>query len=114
MAKSKPNKTKTLPKSLRKGSLPSPVSDVLAAGLGALEKAQKSGSDSFDALVSLGSKVVERGLDVQPTLRISPGHRFTVFLARDLAFAAPYRTAPAEPRFTRPRAPRSPHGGADR
>lgn len=63
MAKSKPNKTKTLPKSLRKGSLPSPVSDVLAAGLGALEKAQKSGSDSFDALVSLGSKVVERGSD---------------------------------------------------
>ena len=65
-------------------------------------------------LSRVASKVVERGLDVQPTLRIAPGHRFTVFLARDLAFAAPYRTAPAEPRFTRPLAPRSPHGGAGR
>ena len=57
-------------------------------------------------LSRVASKVVERGLDVQPTLRIAPGHRFTVFLARDLAFAAPYRTAPAEPRFTRPSVPR--------
>lgn len=65
-------------------------------------------------LSRVASKVVERGLDVQPTLRIAPGHRFTVFLARDLAFAAPYRTAPAEPRFTRPPTPRAPHGGAGR
>ncbi|WP_412063131.1 phasin family protein [Rubrivirga sp. IMCC45206] len=63
MAKSKSNKPKKLPKSLRKGSLPRPVSDVLAAGLGALEKAQKTGSDSFDALVSVGSRVVETGSD---------------------------------------------------
>ena len=65
-------------------------------------------------LSRVASKVVERGLDVQPTLRISPGHRFTVFLARDLAFAAPYRTAPAEPRFTRPSVPRSRRGAAVR
>jgi type IV secretory pathway VirB10-like protein len=65
-------------------------------------------------LSRVASKVVERGLDVQPTLRIAPGHRFTVFLARDLAFAAPYRTAPSEPRFTRPPTPHAPHGGADR
>lgn len=63
-------------------------------------------------LSRVGSKVVERGLDVQPTLRIAPGHRFTVFLARDLAFAAPYRTGSAEPRFTRPRTPSAPHGRA--
>ena len=65
-------------------------------------------------LSRVASKVVERGLDVQPTLRIAPGHRFTVFLARDLAFASPYRTAAAEPRFTRPLTPRAPHGGAGR
>ncbi|WP_412067596.1 phasin family protein [Rubrivirga sp. IMCC43871] len=63
MATSKPNKSKKLPKSLRKGSLPSSVADVLAAGLGALEKAQQTGSESFDALVSMGTKVVEKGSD---------------------------------------------------
>ena len=57
-------------------------------------------------LSRVASKVVERGLDVQPTLRISPGHRFTVFLARDLAFAGPYKTPPAELRFVRPSVPR--------
>ncbi|MGB3543112.1 MAG: hypothetical protein WBA11_09330, partial [Rubrivirga sp.] len=57
-------------------------------------------------LSRVASKVVERGLDVQPTLRISPGHRFMVFLARDLAFAGPYKTPPAELRFVRPSVPR--------
>ncbi|MDT7858418.1 TrbI/VirB10 family protein [Rubrivirga sp. S365] len=57
-------------------------------------------------LSRVASKVVERGLDVQPTLRIAPGHRFTVFLARDLAFAGPYKTPPAELRFVRPSVPR--------
>ncbi|MDT0631401.1 TrbI/VirB10 family protein [Rubrivirga litoralis] len=57
-------------------------------------------------LSRVASKVVERGLDVQPTLRISPGHRFTVLLARDLAFAGPYKTPPAELRFVRPSVPR--------
>lgn len=57
-------------------------------------------------LSRVASKVVERGLDVQPTLRIAPGHRFTVFLARDLAFAAPHRRPSAEPRFSRPSVPR--------
>ncbi|OZC01237.1 TrbI/VirB10 family protein [Rubricoccus marinus] len=62
-------------------------------------------------LSRVASKVVERGLDVQPTLRIAPGHRFTVFLARDLAFAGPYKTPPAELRFVRPSVPRrSPSG----
>ncbi len=53
----------------------------------------------------VAAKVAERGLDVRPTLRIAPGHRFTVFLARDLAFAGPYRSAPSGARFTRPSVP---------
>ena len=65
MAKSKKSRKKkakdSLPKSLRKGALPRPVEDVLAAGLGALERAQKKGVDTFDALVARGERVGEEG-----------------------------------------------------
>ena len=66
MAKSKkstPEKTapKKLPKSLRKGDLPRPAADVWAAGIGALAQARTTGGASFDALVSLGGSVVDRG-----------------------------------------------------
>jgi poly(hydroxyalkanoate) granule-associated protein len=57
----KAKKNGALPKSLRKGGLPRPADDVLAAGLGALERAQKKGADTFDALVARGERVVEDG-----------------------------------------------------
>ncbi len=50
-----------VPKALRKGALPRPVGEVWAAGVGALVQARKSGTDSFDALVSLGTTVVDTG-----------------------------------------------------
>ncbi|PAP77381.1 phasin family protein [Rubrivirga marina] len=67
MAKSKKTKgskkkaTPAIPKTLRTGDLPQPVEDVWAAGVGALAQARKTGGESFDALVSLGSTVVEKG-----------------------------------------------------
>ena len=62
MAKSKKSTKKaSVPKSLRKGSLPRPVDEVWAAGIGALVQARKTGSDSFDSLVALGSTVVDKG-----------------------------------------------------
>ena len=48
-------------------------------------------------------RLVRRGLDVEPTLRVAPGYRFYVLLARDLPFAGPYRPRPGVGRFARPR-----------
>jgi len=65
MAKSKKSKASDpkLPKALRKGALPQAVEDVWAAGVGALAEARKKGGEGFEALVSLGSTVVEKGSD---------------------------------------------------
>ena len=61
MGKNKKKPETKIPKSLRKGSLPRPVADVLAAGVGALAQARKKGGDSFEALVKIGSAVAETG-----------------------------------------------------
>ncbi len=59
---SSPSKGSTaIPKSLRTGSLPRPIGEVWSAGVGALAQARKTGGDSFETLVSLGSTVVETG-----------------------------------------------------
>ena len=52
-------------------------------------------------LSRVATEVVRRDLDVQPTVTIHPGFRFYVFLARDLAFAAPYRDRADVGRFSR-------------
>ena len=61
-AKSSKGGARALPKSLRKG-LPRPIAEVLAAGLGALDRAQASGSDEFLRLVDRGRTVEQRGSD---------------------------------------------------
>ena len=71
MAKSKKSKAPkgaaknapAVPKALHTGALPRPVGEVWAAGVGALAQARKTGADSFDALVSLGGAVLEKGGD---------------------------------------------------
>lgn len=61
--KAKKGTSKDLPKALRKGALPSTVSEVMAAGLGALREAQSSGSQQFDELVKRGRTVQQSGSD---------------------------------------------------
>lgn len=61
MASSKKKQSKKVPKSLRKGGLPRPVSDVWTAGVGALAQARTAGGQSFEALVALGTSVAETG-----------------------------------------------------
>ena len=52
-------------------------------------------------LSRVATEVIQRDLDVQPTISVRPGFRFYVFLARDLAFAAPYRERADVGRFSR-------------
>ena len=56
-------------------------------------------------LSRVATEVIRRDLDVQPTVSVRPGFRFYVFLARDLAFAAPYRQRGDVGRFSRARVP---------
>ncbi|MDT7858199.1 TrbI/VirB10 family protein [Rubrivirga sp. S365] len=52
-------------------------------------------------LSRVATEVIKRQLDVQPTIKVSPGYRFYVLLARDLTFAGPYRPRPDVGRFPR-------------
>ena len=54
----------------------------------------------------VATEIVRRNMDVQPTIRIAPGYRFYVLLARELPFDAPYRPRPSVRRFARPRSNR--------
>ena len=55
-------------------------------------------------LSRIATEVVRRDLRVEPTIRVAPGHRFYVMLARDLPFAGPYRPRADVGRFPRPTA----------
>ena len=91
-------------------------SAVMLAAVGAgVELAAPSGGGAFGSespqqtaarqialeLSRVATEVIQRDLDVQPTISVRPGFRFYVFLARDLAFAAPYRERADVGRFSR-------------
>jgi type IV secretory pathway VirB10-like protein len=44
----------------------------------------------METMADLGARLAERNLNVAPTLRISPGYRFSIITTRDVAFAEPY------------------------
>jgi len=52
--------------------------EILAAGLG-------------QNLGELGTEMVRRNLNVQPTLEIRPGYRFHIAVMQDLVLPGPYR-----------------------
>ena len=88
----KKNKTAAakLPKSLRKGDLPRPVEEVWEAGVGALAQARKKGGDTFEALVHLGSRVVDTGGKAARTAvgQVESAADSVVQTARDVADGA--------------------------
>ncbi len=43
-----------------------------------------------EQMASLGAHLVERNLNVAPTLRILPGYQFSIITTKDIAFAEPY------------------------
>ena len=42
-------------------------------------------------LTELGSEVTRRNLNIQPTIKIRVGYKFTVRVNRDMLFDAPYK-----------------------
>jgi type IV secretion system protein VirB10 len=41
-------------------------------------------------VTNVASQMIERNLNIAPTLRILPGYRFSIITTRDIAFAEPY------------------------
>lgn len=50
----------------------------------------KSAEAVMEQMTSLGARLVERNMNVAPTLRILPGYQFSIITTKDIAFAEPY------------------------
>jgi type IV secretion system protein VirB10 len=56
---------------------------------------QVAGGALGQELSGVASELVRRGMDVPPTITISQGQSFNVFLKADLVFAGPYQPVAA-------------------
>jgi type IV secretion system protein VirB10 len=48
----------------------------------------------MENVTNIATKMIEKNLDIAPTLRILPGYRFSIILTKDIAFAEPYVMPP--------------------
>jgi type IV secretion system protein VirB10 len=49
----------------------------------------------METMANLGARLAERNINVAPTLRITPGYRFSIVTTKDIAFAEPYEPGSA-------------------
>lgn len=54
-------------------------------------------------LSETGAQITRRNLNVQPTIKVPAGYKFTVRVNRDILFDAPYEPESADPEFVQPR-----------
>jgi type IV secretion system protein TrbI len=59
--------------------------------------AQTAGSAVGQELSQTGAQITRRNLNVQPTIKVRAGYKFTVRVNRDILFEAPYRPILADP-----------------
>jgi hypothetical protein len=50
-------------------------------------------------MIETGSAITRRNLNVQPTIKVPPGYRFTVRVDRDILFDAPYQVLEPDPQI---------------
>ena len=55
--------------------------------------AQTAGNAVGQELSQTGAQITRRNLDVQPTIKVPAGYKFTVRVNRDIMFEAPYEPA---------------------
>ncbi len=58
---------------------------------------QTAASGASQSLTETGSAITRRNLNVQPTIKVPVGYRFTVRVNRDILFDAPYEPLEADP-----------------
>ena len=59
--------------------------------------AQTAGSAVGQELSQTGAQITRRNLNVQPTIKVPAGYKFTVRVNRDILFEAPYQPVQADP-----------------
>jgi type IV secretory pathway VirB10-like protein len=59
--------------------------------LGYPSAGETAGTAVAQEVTQLGTDVTRRNLNIQPSIKIRPGYRFDVMVARDLVFDGPYR-----------------------
>jgi type IV secretion system protein TrbI len=60
--------------------------------------AQTAGSAVGQELSQTGAQITRRNLNVQPTIKVRAGYKFTVRVNRDILFDAPYQSVLTDPR----------------
>jgi type IV secretion system protein VirB10 len=60
--------------------------------------AQTAGSAVGQELSQTGAQITRRNLNVQPTIKVPAGYKFTVRVNRDILFEAPYEPVSPDPR----------------
>jgi type IV secretion system protein TrbI len=60
--------------------------------------AQTAGSAVGQELSQTGAQITRRNLNVQPTIKVPAGYKFTVRVNRDILFEAPYEPVQVEDR----------------
>jgi type IV secretion system protein VirB10 len=63
--------------------------------------AQTAGSAVGQELSQTGAQITRRNLNVQPTIKVSAGYKFTVRVNRDILFEAPYEPVAGGPQRTK-------------
>ena len=76
------------------------LSSVISAGANlATDGARENGfvddlgDSAAQQAVTIGSQIVDRQLDVQPTITIRPGFRLNILVNKDMLFPEPYEGA---------------------
>jgi type IV secretion system protein TrbI len=70
--------------------------------------AQTAGSAVGQELSQTGAQITRRNLNVQPTIKVPAGYKFTVRVNRDILFEAPYAPVSAQPQPIPLRVPSGP------
>lgn len=70
------------------------VSEVLSA---------RASSAVGQELSETGAQITRRNLNVQPTIKVPAGYKFTVRVDRDILFDSPYEPEQADPDVIQPR-----------
>lgn len=76
--------------------------------------AQTAGSAVGQELSQRGAQITRRNLNVQPTIKVPAGYKFTVRVNRDIVFEAPYQPIPAGVAPKEDWKSSFPHAGASR
>ena len=65
---------------------------ILLGSLGENKSPRDAAAESLaGSILDMGTKVMNKAADIQPTITIRPGMRMAVFVQKDVVFPLPYK-----------------------